>query len=158
MNQDVDVYDFLEHFGVKGMQWGVRRSQAKQKKYEAKLSAAKAKQRYLNETKDSRAAARERNKKIVTGVGIATAIAVGAVATSKLLKAGKRQKVIHAARRNLQNRKKFETLLDGRRDIQIKALNDAFNAGRIDQSQGRRLATLMDRQLESKLNKKYPSR
>jgi len=23
--QDQEVYDFLEHFGVKGMQWGVRR-------------------------------------------------------------------------------------------------------------------------------------
>lgn len=45
---DEEIDDFLEHFGVKGMQWGVRRAEKRAAKREAK-----------QERKDAREAARQ---------------------------------------------------------------------------------------------------
>jgi hypothetical protein len=147
---------YLAHYGVKGMKWGVRRAQAKQEKYEALLAADKAKQRYLEETKESRAATKKKVIRVAKGAGVASAIVVGAVATDRLMKAHANKKFVELSKRAVSDRRAYERLLEGKREIQIQALNTAFKSGKITQEQGWRLSSLMDRQLASKLNKSYP--
>ena len=63
MTDELD--DFLEHYGVKGMKWGVRKSR-KQRRREARLRRLEEKsaKKKINASEDAKAVAKLRKKKV----------------------------------------------------------------------------------------------
>lgn len=62
MTTEAEIDDFLEHFGVKGMRWGVRKANDTEDSSKSKLSPKTM-----------------RNLKIAAGVGVGAAVLVGGI-------------------------------------------------------------------------------
>lgn len=92
---NIDSDDFFQHFGVKGMKWGVRRANTSSSNSgsggtrSGTTAAEIRRQRNAQSRTKEQEAKRQRNKNIAVGVAAATAGA--AVATLVMQRSGKKQ-------------------------------------------------------------------
>lgn len=101
---DERTEDFLAHFGVKGMKWGVRRKRETSGGDSGGSKAAPKEK--TQRTPEQIAARKARNKKIAIGVGVGVAVVGAAAATYVLKKHGNERlaNVAQAARNAAANK------------------------------------------------------
>lgn len=81
----VDKDDFLSHYGVPGMKWGVRRKQRKAALQTSKTNVALAKQQLKLARQERNQFRKQTAKRVTTTVGVVGAAVVGAMIVGKLL-------------------------------------------------------------------------
>jgi hypothetical protein len=135
----IDERLYLEHFGVKGMRWGVRnkRPSGSSSPKSGEPDAAKAERR------------KEQAKKIAVGLGAA---GIGVATAAMLVRHNKNKKMaeVETLHKNVLQAKR---LFDAKKGLQIDALNREFNAGKITSSQGWRISDLLERDAMTKAQK-----
>ena len=129
MSNDVD--EFLSHYGVKGMRWGVRRKR----------------QSESNSANGSPSSNKSRKKKIAAGVAGA-AIVGGAAATAIILNRNG-QKSLKVAASKASGYNGARRLLLSKADLKIKNITQATDAGKITPTQATRLTKLANKQYDS---------
>lgn len=77
---DEDIYDYLEHYGVKGMRWGARKAPPGR-------SSKQTNQRTAIEAEISR---RKRNDRIATGLAVG---AIGILVANQILSSNRKKKL-----------------------------------------------------------------
>ena len=136
-----DVDEFLEHFGVRGQKWGVRR---------AKRNAA----REARGEKPTLTGFSPR-KELAIGVGIAA----GSVLVANALKRhGTKKAALAAATKQRSSDEATKRLFQAAGGIKMNKINEAFRRGDINERQGWKLAGLSARQTRSKILRKTGGR
>lgn len=163
MTTDEEVNDFLEHYGVLGMHWGIRNEFRRNPKTGVRPIAKK-----LDESRFGRAANKHarnsmgspsakagrkigktiREHPVATGVAVGTVV-VGAAAAAAILKHNYNVKLrnFNTSVKTFQTSAKF---INSRNDIKISQIHNATGVGRqLTPEQGYRLRRLASRQARS---------
>lgn len=139
-----EVEDFLAHYGVKGMRWGVRktpsaRQQAKRKKYGGI--------RKKNQNAAQRAA---RSRRFNDRVMYATTAAAAAMFVGGLLMAD-RSGSGPSPKAYAKPSKSVTDLINQERKIKISAIDKTFREGFIDKGQRTQFANAMNKRYDRKI-------
>jgi hypothetical protein len=131
---DEEIVEYLEHFGVKGMHWGVRNSRSN-----------------VSLTPKERTAAEKKKfiKRAAIGTGIA-AVAVGAIIATSMLKGNGKTTI-----RELKplNSDKAARLIFRNADKKVDAIKKAASRGDITALQSKRMRDLHTKQWISAVNR-----
>lgn len=144
MTKNVD--EFLEHHGVKGQKWGVRRTREKQLHLDRL-------QRVKNGAATSQDKALIRSRRLgMAALGTTAAITVGTIGVSVFLKHKSNLK-IKEIDRNLKNLDYARRMLQAHRGVKLSQIEKAHREGKVTLEQGRRLADLLERNLNNRLGR-----
>ncbi len=127
IDQEVDA--FLKHFGVKGMQWGVRNKRSTSSSKKAPLTA-----------KEKREKVRKRNERIVKGMGYAYA----ALFVSSFFISSGDTKANTIKPPSSRISKSVADLINERRDVEVSALNRMHREGKMDSDQLRNFSSILN--------------
>ena len=125
---DQDVEEFLEHFGVKGMRWGIRNESKK----------------VVLSPKD-RAKKRDRNIKRVHKV--ATTVAAGLYIAALLSSSGNQK----ASTIKPPRSKSVSDLINARRNVEISSLTRMHKEGKMDADQFKNFSTILNARYDRKV-------
>ena len=130
----IDEEVYLEHYGVKGMKWGVRRERRK-----AKLAAMTPKERA--------AAKRKRKRRINNGISLA----LGAIWLGLFLS----EKGSRPPPRDFPNKRRAQQTVDqiinAERDLKIDAIIRTHREGHIDKEQMQNFVDAMNKRYDRKV-------
>lgn len=144
MIDDDAVLDFLEHHGVKGMQWGVRRQQA--------ATVGRAIGRGAAATGRATGRGAMATGRFIKAHKKETAIVIGtgALIAAAVLTHNRSVRLRDVRTRNAQG---TVAVIQAHRNVSISNLNTAHREGRVSTSQGHRIARLVERQAERQIDR-----
>ncbi|MBA2727659.1 MAG: hypothetical protein H0U49_05750 [Parachlamydiaceae bacterium] len=130
-----DIY--LEHFGVKGMQWGVRNTSGSKSKSKPKLTAAEL---------------RARKKRINSNVNKALAVVVVASYASTILNAyGSTRTSAPFPGDSPRRTKSAKDLINARRNVEVSSLNRMHREGHMDASQLKNFSAILNARYDRRI-------
>lgn len=144
MMVEPDVEEFLEHFGVKGMHWGVRNA--------AKSVGRGTKRAGLAVGRGAKRTGQFIREHPEFVASAAVSIAAGSIFASKIIRSNRNRKISELASRNRSEMLREIRMLDQFREVKVRAIMNARAKGTISPEHASRLASLRARNYISKFN------